>query len=301
MKKKNTVENSEVSTGRDFRVGDNYVFNFNVGRILLVILLLGVIAFLIFDACENTDPLTNEGDDQSSTLKFEDSTENDNATISKPLLLRKDSLQEEPPSLQEDNTEQGIGKSHPAIPPKKIEKEKNLAQLVTKEISFYPYTARAVIGADTIPLAYIDKAYLPNEEKKASIVFDACVFDFSLKNTSKKTVVLNNIYVRVEGYERLPEYELIQEMSFDEANLAYILMRQRENQTYPILFYVKNGVRENFGKIILEPDEIENITVRINVESKGLYTFSCFANLGDTDIEQNLSLIKPVKWIFDER
>lgn len=172
-----------------------------------------------------------------------------------------------------------------------------------------PENSNAVVnGNDTIPLAYIDNAYMDGKASLAGRLADACAYSFELKNPSTETVSVQHFFVKLYNYRPLPaQIEYIHIQPFEEAPVAYILMgtsaREGTNIYRNSFYWFEGEVKSAAGLIKIPPGGTAPAGVRVNAKKTGIYTFRIGAMYYS---EKNDSLVarfvtpETIRWVFNE-
>lgn len=214
------------------------------------------------------------------------------------LTLEKKGFISETVSLDYVSTPQQFLLSPEVIKPRSVK----LLDLLSSGFENPAKQSRAIFPNDTLPLAFIDDAYKIGNERKAMRNHNACIYTFTISNSTKETVTIDQIYVQVNDYQPMQPYDLSQRMAFTESKVAYIRIGSDVEKPYPVNFYVIEGERHDVGKITLPPATQEVISVRINAEQPGIYTIDGTVLALDQSGRgtQKLKLFRNVQWLFDK-
>lgn len=172
-----------------------------------------------------------------------------------------------------------------------------------------PENSSAVIGGnDTIPLAYIDNAYMDGKASLAGRLADACAYSFEIKNPSTETISVQHFFVKLYNYRPLPaQIEYIHIQPFEDAPVAYILMgtsaREGTNIYRNSFYWLEDEVKSAAGLIKIPPGGTAPAGVRVNAKKTGVYTFRIGAMYYS---EKNDSLVarfvtpETIRWVFNK-
>ncbi|MCX5890387.1 MAG: hypothetical protein NTY36_13185 [Deltaproteobacteria bacterium] len=161
-----------------------------------------------------------------------------------------------------------------------------------------------VNGKDIIPYA---KIIYPPKDRIDVIYGDACAISLQIGAVNiadKDSVTIDYIVIKVISYITLPPYELRRYKPAREIPFYYVELDApniSKTNLFKAQYYISNKERKDFGSYLIKMGNPEELGIRINAKTPGIYRFQCEILLSHKGNRQKITLPGVYEFLFDNK
>jgi heme/copper-type cytochrome/quinol oxidase subunit 2 len=161
-----------------------------------------------------------------------------------------------------------------------------------------------VNGKEQIPYA---KIIDPTKDRIDKFYGDACAVSLQIRAINiadKDRATIDFIVIKVNSYLTLPEYELRRHKPAGEMPFYYVELNDpkiSKTSLFKAQYYISNKERKDFSSYLIEMDNPEEIGIRINAKTPGIYKFQCEILSSHKGNKQKITLPEEYQFLFDNK